>query len=98
MEVLTVIFVASLVVAIHLLGLRAGRRWGTRRRESGDARPGLRRIVWFCALAALGVVAVMVWGNTGDRSMNSLGWARYALFLVIFIALGAWALARTRSR
>ena len=98
MEVLTVIFVMSLVVAIHLLGLRAGRRWGTRLRESGDARPGLRRIVWFCAIAALGVVAIMLWANTGDRSMNSLGWARYVLFLVTFIALGAWVLARTRSR
>jgi isoprenylcysteine carboxyl methyltransferase (ICMT) family protein YpbQ len=98
MEVLAVGFVVALVVAIHLLGLRAGRRWGTRLTESGDARPGLRRIALFCAIAALGVVAVMVWANTGDRFMNSLGWVRYALFLVIFIALGAWALAHTRSQ
>jgi hypothetical protein len=98
MEVLALIVVVSLVITIHLLGLRAGRRWGARLRDPVTRAGASRRMVGFCAIAALVAVAVMVWANTGDRSMNLLGWARYVLLLILFVGIGAWMFVRTRSR
>ena len=97
MEVLALVIVVSLAIAIHDLGSRAGRRWVAPR--AGGTRAGaLRWMVGLFAVAALAPVAATVWANTGDRTMNTVAWAGYGLLLVLFVAAGAWALARTRSR
>jgi hypothetical protein len=98
MEVLALVIVVSLAIAIHHVGFRAGQRWVARLRAGGTRAGALRWMVGFFAVAALAPVAAMVWANTGDRTMNTFGWAGYGLLLVLFVVAGAWALARTRSR
>lgn len=98
MKVLALVIVASLAIAIHHLAFRAGQRWVAWLRASPTRAGALRWMVGFFAVAALAPVAAMVWANTGDRTMNTFGWAGYGLLLVLLVAAGVWALARTRSR
>src|SRR4051794_8665416 len=98
MDLLALIIGVPLGIAIHHFAYRAGERWVARLRARTTRPDAFRRMVGFCTVAALAAVAALVWVNTVDRRMNPVGRAGYGLVLVLLVAAGAWALARTRSR
>jgi tryptophan-rich sensory protein len=93
-EALAVIGVVLLVLGVHLLAMQRGRRWGQKLRNPATRGGALRRLMWFCVVAAVAVVAVIAWANTDGRSMNVFGWLRYGLALLVLVGFALWALRK----